>query len=68
MAYEILYARKVDLWDKIKEVKFSQFFPCASVLLIVLFDLTLKNSLLHLKITFLTYITQSECDMAVEKN
>jgi hypothetical protein len=24
MAYEILYARKVDLWDKIKEVKFSQ--------------------------------------------
>jgi hypothetical protein len=28
MAYEILYARIVDLWDKLKEVKFSQLFPC----------------------------------------
>jgi hypothetical protein len=26
--YEVLYAKKVDLWDKIKELKFSQFFPC----------------------------------------
>jgi hypothetical protein len=26
MAYEILYARKVDSWDKINEVKFSQDF------------------------------------------
>jgi hypothetical protein len=30
MAYEILYARKVDLWDKLKEVKFSQLFPYVS--------------------------------------
>jgi hypothetical protein len=28
MTYDILYARKVDLWDKIKEVKFSQLLPC----------------------------------------
>jgi hypothetical protein len=28
MAYEILYARKVDLWDKLKEVKKFQLFPC----------------------------------------
>jgi hypothetical protein len=28
MAYKILFARKIDFWDKIKEVKFSQLFPC----------------------------------------
>jgi hypothetical protein len=28
MAYEILYGGKVDLFDKIKEVVFSQLFPC----------------------------------------
>jgi hypothetical protein len=28
LAYEILYARKVALLDKLKEVDFSQFFPC----------------------------------------
>jgi hypothetical protein len=28
LAYEIFYARKVDLFDKIKEVIFSQLFPC----------------------------------------
>jgi hypothetical protein len=28
MAYEILYARQVDIWDKIEEVEFSQLFPC----------------------------------------
>jgi hypothetical protein len=28
LAYEIFYARKVDLFDKIKEVVFSQLFPC----------------------------------------
>jgi hypothetical protein len=27
LAYEILYARKVDLLDKLKEVDFSQLFP-----------------------------------------
>jgi hypothetical protein len=26
MAYEILYARKQDLWNKLKEVKCSQLF------------------------------------------
>jgi hypothetical protein len=28
LAYEIFYAREVDLFDKIKEVVFSQLFPC----------------------------------------
>jgi hypothetical protein len=28
LAYEIFYARKVDLFDKIKEVNFFQLFPC----------------------------------------
>jgi hypothetical protein len=29
MANEILYARKLDLWDRLKEVKaFSSFFVC----------------------------------------
>jgi hypothetical protein len=28
LADEIFYARKVDLFDKIKEVVFSQLFPC----------------------------------------
>jgi hypothetical protein len=32
MAYEIFYARKVDLFDKIKEVDFSQIFPCVFLL------------------------------------
>jgi hypothetical protein len=30
LAYEIFYARKVDLFDKIKEVVFSQLFPCVT--------------------------------------
>jgi hypothetical protein len=30
LAYEIFYARKVDLFDKIKEVVFSQLFPCVN--------------------------------------
>jgi hypothetical protein len=28
LAYEIFYARRVNLFDKIKEVVFSQLFPC----------------------------------------
>jgi hypothetical protein len=32
LAYEIFYARKVDLFDKIKEVVFSQHFPCVDEL------------------------------------
>jgi hypothetical protein len=28
LAFEIFYARKVDLFDNIKEVVFSQLFPC----------------------------------------
>jgi hypothetical protein len=28
---EILYERKVDLWDKLKEVKFSQLFLCVRI-------------------------------------
>jgi hypothetical protein len=28
MAYEIVYARKVDLWDKLIEVKLTQVFQC----------------------------------------
>jgi hypothetical protein len=31
LAYEIFYAKKVDLFDKIKEVVFSQLFPCVRV-------------------------------------
>jgi hypothetical protein len=31
LAYEIFYARKVDLFDKIKEVVFSQLFPCVDM-------------------------------------
>jgi hypothetical protein len=30
LAYEIFYARKVDLFEKIKEVVFSQLFPCVN--------------------------------------
>jgi hypothetical protein len=32
LAYEIFYARKVDLFDKIKEVVFSQLFPCVHLI------------------------------------
>jgi hypothetical protein len=32
LTYEILYARKVDLFDKLKEVDYSQLFTCVQAL------------------------------------
>jgi hypothetical protein len=38
LAYEIFYARKVDLFDKIKEVVFSQHFLCVQLFIAIFME------------------------------
>jgi hypothetical protein len=58
LANEIFYARKVDFFDKIKEVVFSQLFPCVTVALPVFV------SICHIP----TSHVQSKCGWVMIKN